>query len=291
MDYLSHFSRVIHERGLCGFGSKAKHTCIASLGSFTLSFEIRWEFVPIDAPSSGWTTKSVSKLNLKRSKVNDIIETGRPCHGVRYNGLVNGLEVLNHEACVKNQDREALSEVLFSSHLIIIEVAISAHLYGIGNSVLGVSMEMAIKEIVSSIVQCSVSIATQITKELILKEPLRGSISSQLRNNLQSLNVHIASDLLEHAIQLVTNDNLDLGCALIEQAATEKAMQTIDNKLAPQLAIRRKHREGVGPAFFDASLYTQGHVGLLPEALRPKPGFCSLTLAKPIQPKLECCAP
>ncbi|GKE57798.1 CCR4-NOT transcription complex subunit 1 isoform X1, partial [Tanacetum coccineum] len=53
------------------------------------------------------------------------------------------------------------------------------------------------------------------------------------------------------------------------------SVQTIDNELAPQLAIRRKHREGVGPAFFDASLYTQGHVGVLPEALRPKPGRLS----------------
>ncbi|GJZ50310.1 CCR4-NOT transcription complex subunit 1 [Tanacetum coccineum] len=90
-------------------------------------------------------------------------------------GLVTGCAVLDHEACVKNQDREALSEVLFSSHLIIIEVAISTDLYGIGNSVLGVSMEMAIKEIVSSIVQCSVSIATQTTKELVLKVTSRCS--------------------------------------------------------------------------------------------------------------------
>ncbi|KAK1420125.1 hypothetical protein QVD17_21468 [Tagetes erecta] len=170
--------------------------------------------------------------------------------------------------------------------------------------VLGYTMEMAIKEIVSSIVQRSVSIATQTTKELVLKdyamesdesrihsaahlmvaslagslahvtckEPLRGSISSQLRNNLQALNLNVATELLEHAVQLVTNDNLDLGCAFIEQAATDKAVQTIDNELAPQLSIRRKHREGT---YFDTSLYTQGHVGVLPEALRPKPGRLS----------------
>lgn len=52
------------------------------------------------------------------------------------------------------------------------------------------------------------------------QEPLRGSISNHLRNLVQSLN--IASELLEQAVQLVTNDNLDLGCAVIEQAATEK---------------------------------------------------------------------
>lgn len=49
---------------------------------------------------------------------------------------------------------------------------------------------------------------------------MRGSISSQLRNSLQGLN--IASELLEQAVILVTNDNLDLGCAVIEQAATDK---------------------------------------------------------------------
>lgn len=52
------------------------------------------------------------------------------------------------------------------------------------------------------------------------QEPLRTSILSQLRNSLQGLN--LASELLEQAVQIVTNDNLDLGCAVIEQAATDK---------------------------------------------------------------------
>ncbi|XAR63221.1 hypothetical protein NMG60_11023087 [Bertholletia excelsa] len=192
------------------------------------------------------------------------------------------------------------------------QVIVNPKLHSLGlylhfQSVVPIAMDRAIKEIVSGIVQRSVSIATQTTKELVLKdyameldetrirnaahlmvaslagslahvtckEPLRGSISSHLRNSLQGLN--IASDLLEQAVQLVTNDNLDLGCALIEQAATEKAIQTIDGEIAQQLAIRRKHREGVGPAYFESGLYTQGHVGVLPEALRPKPGRLSLS--------------
>jgi len=53
-----------------------------------------------------------------------------------------------------------------------------------------------------------------------MQEPLRGSISSQLRSMLQHLN--LSTEILEQAVQLVTNDNLDLGCAIIEQAATEK---------------------------------------------------------------------
>ncbi|KAL0429074.1 UNVERIFIED_CONTAM: CCR4-NOT transcription complex subunit, partial [Sesamum radiatum] len=146
-------------------------------------------------------------------------------------------------------------------------------------------MDRAVKEIVSSIVQRSVSIATQTTKELVLKdyamepdetlirnaahlmEPLRGSISGQLRSSLQGLS--ISSELLEQAVQLVTNDNLDLGCVLIEQAATEKAVQTIDGEIAQQLSIRRKHRESVGPTFYDASLYAQG--------------FCSVSRAESLQ--------
>ncbi|KAA8515904.1 hypothetical protein F0562_019083 [Nyssa sinensis] len=181
--------------------------------------------------------------------------------------------------------------------------ALGLHLHF--QSVLPIVMDRATKEIVSSIVQRSVSIATQTTKELVLKdyamesdetrirnaahlmvaslagslahvtckEPLRGSITSQLRNSLQGLN--IASELLEQAVQLVTNDNLDLGCALIEQVATDKAIQTIDGEIAQQLSIRRKHGQGVSPTYFDSSLYTQGHMGLLPEALRPKPGRLS----------------
>ncbi|CAH2080489.1 unnamed protein product [Thlaspi arvense] len=78
----------------------------------------------------------------------------------------------------------------------------------------------AIKEVVSNIAQHSVSIATQTTKELVLKEPLRTSMSSQLRNSLPGLN--IANELFEQAVQLVTSDNLDLGCTLIEQAAAKK---------------------------------------------------------------------
>ncbi|XP_043718242.1 CCR4-NOT transcription complex subunit 1-like isoform X2 [Telopea speciosissima] len=167
------------------------------------------------------------------------------------------------------------------------------------------AMDSSIKEIMSPIVERSVTIAMQTTKELVLKdyavesdenriyhaahlmvaslagslahvtckEPLRGSISSHLRNLLQALN--IAGDILEQALLLVTNDNLDLGCAVIEQHATEKALSTIDGEIGQQLALRRKHREAVGPSYFDASTYTQGTMGIVPESLRPKPGRLS----------------
>ncbi|KAB1225230.1 CCR4-NOT transcription complex subunit 1 [Morella rubra] len=193
------------------------------------------------------------------------------------------------------------------THVVINQklTALGLHLHF--QRVVPIAMDRAIKEIVSGIVQRSVSIATQTTKELVLKdyamesdetrifnaahlmvaslagslahvtckEPLRSSISSQLRSSVQGMNT--ASELLEQAVQLVTNDNLDLGCAVIEQAATDKAIQTIDGEIAQQLALRRKHREGVGPTFFDANMYAQGSMGVVPEALRPKPGHLSLS--------------
>ncbi|KAK4372034.1 hypothetical protein RND71_007418 [Anisodus tanguticus] len=214
------------------------------------------------------------------------------------------------QGLLQGQSPFSVSQLPAAASNIEKQVVVNPKLHALGlqlhfQSVLPIAMDRAIKEIVSSIVQRSVSIATQTTKELVLKdyamesdetrirnaahlmvaslsgslahvtckEPLRGSISGQLRTLLQGLG--IASELLEQAVQLVTNDNLDLGCAMIEQAATEKAIQTIDGEIAQQLNIRRKHREGVGPTFFDASLYTQGHMGGLPEALRPKPGRLS----------------
>ncbi|XP_013723794.2 CCR4-NOT transcription complex subunit 1-like isoform X2 [Brassica napus] len=164
--------------------------------------------------------------------------------------------------------------------------------------VASLAMDRAIKEIVSGIVQRSVCIACQTTKELVLKdyalepdeariysaahmmvaslagnfahvtckEPLRTSISGHLRNSLQGLN--IKNEALEQIVQVVTNDNLDMGCAAIEQAATGKALQTIDADIAQQLLLRR---DGAG------SSLSQNSVSFIPESLRRKPGQLSLS--------------
>ncbi|CAH8358576.1 unnamed protein product [Eruca vesicaria subsp. sativa] len=173
--------------------------------------------------------------------------------------------------------------------------------------VVPLAMDRAIKEIVSGIVQRSVCIACQTTKELVLKdyalepdetriynaahlmvaslagslahvtckEPLRTSISGHLRNSLLGMN--IKNEALEQIVQLVTNDNLDLGCAAIEQAATEKAVQTIDADIAQQLLLRKKHRDGAGSSLFDPNILSQNSFSFIPEALRPKPGHLSLS--------------
>lgn len=211
-----------------------------------------------------------------------------------------------------SQSPFSMSQLPSSIPSLGVHVVVNSKLNNLGlqvhfQRVLPLAMDRAIKEIVPGIVQRSVSIATQTTKELVIKdyalesdesriytaahlmvaslagslahvtckEPLRGSISSQLRNMLQHLN--LSAEILEQAVQLVTNDNLDLGCAIIEQAATEKAVQTIDGEISQQLSLRRKHRESLGSSIYDASIYTQGSMGVLPETLRPTPGRLSLS--------------
>jgi CCR4-NOT transcription complex subunit 1 len=175
-----------------------------------------------------------------------------------------------------------------------------------------VALTAAVREIVSPVVERSVTIACMTARELVLKdfavepdgarlrkaahlmvsslagslalvtcrEPLKASVASQLRAMLQQAGVAppgdgAAAQALEHAVQSAAADNLELGCSLIEQAATERAVREIDEQLAPAAAQRREHREKHGPAgppFFDPA-YLQGRFpGALPESLRPRPG-------------------
>jgi CCR4-NOT transcription complex subunit 1 len=169
---------------------------------------------------------------------------------------------------------------------------------------LPLALDRAIREIVAPVVERSVTIACMTTRELVLKdfamepdetrmrkaahlmvcslagslalvtckEPLRVSIMTQLRQALMQLGGTGAEQLIEQAVQVATADNLDLGCALIEKAATDKALRDVDEALAPSYAVRRKSREA-GQAYYDMSVYAQGrYPSSLPEVLRPKPG-------------------
>lgn len=52
-------------------------------------------------------------------------------------------------------------------------------------------------------------------------------MANYLRSMLQVVN--LTGDVLEQAVNLVTNDNLDLGCAVIEKSATEKVENYLVN--------------------------------------------------------------
>jgi len=123
------------------------------------------------------------------------------------------------------------------------------------------------------------------------REPLRASVSTHLRQLLVS-SVSSASgpgsnassnsslsdqdqNAVDQCVAICATDNLELGCMLIEKAATEKAVRDMDEALAPALNTRKKHREQTGQPFYDMSVFGNGsqrYPGALPDPLRPKPG-------------------
>jgi CCR4-NOT transcription complex subunit 1 len=176
-----------------------------------------------------------------------------------------------------------------------------------------IAVDRAIREIIQPVVERSVTIACITTKEIVTKdfamesdenkmrkagqlmvanlagslalvtcrEPLRSSVSTHLRQ-LLTTNAGGADKLteqeqnvIEQCVQICATDNLELGCMLIEKAATEKAVRDVDESLAPAMNARRKHREQTGQPFYDMSIFgnpNQRYPGALPEQLRPKPG-------------------
>jgi len=177
--------------------------------------------------------------------------------------------------------------------------------------VVPVAVDRAIREIIQPVVERSVTIACITSKELVVKdfamepdekkmgkaahlmvsclagslalvtckEPLRVSIGNHLRSLLTQAGVEPA--VVDQVVQVCAAENLELGCILIEKAATEKAMRDIDEALAQALSHRRKHREQTGAPFFDMSIFANTRFpGALPEPLRPKPGVGGLSPAQ-----------
>ncbi len=172
-----------------------------------------------------------------------------------------------------------------------------------------IAVDRAIREIISPVVERSVTIACITTKEIVTKdfamesddnkmrkagqlmvanlagslalvtcrEPLRTSVSTHLRQLLTPGEGKLSEqeqNVIEQCVQICATDNLELGCMLIEKAATEKAVRDVDEALAQQLNSRRKHREQTGQPFYDMSIFgnNQRYPAGLPDQLRPKPG-------------------
>ena len=177
-----------------------------------------------------------------------------------------------------------------------------------------IAVDRAIREIIQPVVERSVTIACITTKEIVTKDfategdenktrkaaqlmvanlagslalvtcrdPLRTSISTHLRQLLTSsaggtetLTEHEQA-IIEQCVSICATDNLELGCMLIEKAATEKAVRDMEEALLPGLTARRKHREQTGgQPYYDMAVLGNGNQrfpGALPEPLRPKPG-------------------
>ena len=169
-----------------------------------------------------------------------------------------------------------------------------------------IAVDRAIREIIQPVVERSVTIACVTTKEMIskdfvneanenhlrrsahlmvsnlagslalvtCKEPLRISICNHIRTLFASANLE--PNLLEQIIQVCSNENLELGCLVIERAATEKAIRDIDEALAAAIQVRRKHREaGSGGAFMDSTVSSKSALKYakdLPDVMKPALG-------------------
>lgn len=121
------------------------------------------------------------------------------------------------------------------------------------------------------------------------REPLRVSISNHLRSMFTPLLLHAGNTnssnppspenvaLLEQIVQLCANDNVELGCVLIEKAATEKSIREVDLSLASMVQARRKARESTAvppPLFYDPvnnSNVSSKYYKDLPDYLKSKP--------------------
>lgn len=134
---------------------------------------------------------------------------------------------------------------------------------------LPLAIDRAIREIIQPVVERSCAIAFLTTKELTLKdfanepdlgkvrkaalqmvqqlagslalvtskEPLRVSMGNQLRTMLNPLVPE--QNLIEQTSQVICAANLEVGCAIIERHAKEKAARDLNEKIAPAIAARR----------------------------------------------------
>ncbi|KNC97024.1 CCR4-NOT core subunit CDC39 [Spizellomyces punctatus DAOM BR117] len=167
-----------------------------------------------------------------------------------------------------------------------------------------IAIDRAIREIISPVVERSVTIAGIATREIVIKdfalepdenkmrkaahlmvsnlagslaavssrEPLRVSMMSHLRSLLVQ-NGFTEQTMPEQAVYIIVADNLDLACSVLEKAAAEKALPDIDEALATSFVNRRKHRERSNQPYYDMAVYAASrYPSTLPEPLRLKIG-------------------
>ena len=168
--------------------------------------------------------------------------------------------------------------------------------------VMYVALERAIQEIITPVVERSVTIASISTRELVskdfamepdeqklrsaahhmvqnmagslalvtCKEPLRLSILTHARTLFTAGGVSEQA-LPEQALLMLVQDNLDLACVVIEKTAMEKALAKVDEGLASAYLTRRDFKmHGRGALFWDGTALSH-YSTTLPDMLRIGP--------------------
>ncbi|GAB66323.1 CCR4-Not complex subunit [Plasmodium cynomolgi strain B] len=144
-------------------------------------------------------------------------------------------------------------------------------------SLVTIAFYQAIREIIAAILDRSVAISCVTTREIVCKdfclerdetlirkaahimisslagslalvtckEPLRISLTHHLRHWLEKTSTKDCNDqvLIEQVVQILSADNLELGCSLVEQAVIEKAIKDINEALEPTLLSRQVAKE------------------------------------------------
>lgn len=162
------------------------------------------------------------------------------------------------------------------------------------------SVERAIAEIITPVVERSITIASISTAQLILKdfamepdeEKVRQAAGTMVRSLAGSLALVTCKEPLkmnmtnyirmfqqdysdqpmaEGLILMCVNDNLDAACGIVEKAAEEKSLPEIEKVIEPQLEARRRHRTTrPNEPFIDPSMNQWGL--FIPEPYRQVPG-------------------
>ncbi|PKY08194.1 Ccr4-Not transcription complex subunit [Aspergillus campestris IBT 28561] len=162
------------------------------------------------------------------------------------------------------------------------------------------AVERAIAEIITPVVERSVTIASISTVQLVskdfamepdeekvrhaagimvrqlagslalvtCKEPLKVSMTNYIRMIQQEFS---EQPMPEGLILMCVNDNLDAACGIVEKAAEEKSLPEIEKVIEPQLESRRRHRVArPNEPFIDPSMSRWGL--FIPEPYRQAPG-------------------
>ncbi|KAL4915304.1 CCR4-Not complex component, Not1-domain-containing protein [Aspergillus aurantiobrunneus] len=162
------------------------------------------------------------------------------------------------------------------------------------------AVERAIAEIITPVVERSVTIASISTVQLVskdfamepdeekfrhaagnmvrqlagslalvtCKEPLKVSMTNYIRMIQQE---YSDQPMPEGLILMCVNDNLDAACGIVEKAAEEKSLPEIEKVIESQLEARRRHRAArPNEPFIDPSMTRWGL--FIPEPYRQTPG-------------------
>ena len=100
------------------------------------------------------------------------------------------------------------------------------------------------------------------------KEPLRLSMVNHIRSSLSMVPDQM---MIEDAVRTCSSENLELGCMLIEKAATEKSFTEVDDYISGAIHFRRRYRD-TGQPFLDTTVARDEIYADMPEALLPQPG-------------------